>query len=588
MAIVLGKARLMTAIGLLAVIALCLAFAWITRDAMAHLASSGGHEEGLVDLSPWQTAQALAGLAVTAEEAGFAREAERLADHEVDQAFASALRQAGTQRRSLNGEALLLSKKVDGMKEIVKQDQARVRSLTQAGSARGNDDLDIAKAQLGLDSDELADAQKDLARVGGDERVRIQQELSAHEAAMHAYDAHADSKIQNAVASAQQKHGSLASQLSEWINQRTRYQLVQRAMQQAQDDAAALTTRHNRLEGQANAAARPPSGSLPDKSAVLADLSDRSERSQLVGIYDDRIATERQLAAIYGKWAAQLVLQRRILLHLMLQGFALIAFVLLCVILIDALARYLIERHALDRRRMQTLRIIFRFSIQLLGVLVILIVIFGAPSQTPTIVGLTTAGLTVVLQDFIIAFFGWFVLMGKNGIRIGDWVEINGVGGEVVEIGIFRTAMLETGNWTDKGHPTGRRVTFINSFAIKGQYFNFSTTGQWMWDEITLSIPASGDAYGMIERVRQAVLEETEKDARLAEDEWRNVTRRNGMSQFTASPAVDMRPGVSGIDVVIRYVTRATDRFEVRNRLYQRVIVLLHKPGAPSAQIDLG
>ena len=79
--------------------------------------------------------------------------------------------------------------------------------------------------------------------------------------------------------------------------------------------------------------------------------------------------------------------------------------------------------------------------------------------------------------------------MGKNGIRVGDWVEINGVGGEVVEIGLFRTAMLETGNWTDKGHPTGRRVTFINSFAIKGQYFNFSTTGQWMWDEIEVTFP---------------------------------------------------------------------------------------------------
>ncbi len=102
-------------------------------------------------------------------------------------------------------------------------------------------------------------------------------------------------------------------------------------------------------------------------------------------------------------------------------------------------------------------------------------------------------GLTVVFQDFILAFFGWFVLMGRNGIRVGDWVEINGVGGEVVEIGLFRTALLETGNWTDKGHPTGRRVTFINNFAITGQYFNFSTAGQWMWDEIGVNVPSGED-----------------------------------------------------------------------------------------------
>ena len=121
--------------------------------------------------------------------------------------------------------------------------------------------------------------------------------------------------------------------------------------------------------------------------------------------------------------------------------------------------------------------------------LLVLLVIFGAPQQMPTILGLATAGLTVVFQDFILAFCGWFVLMGRNGMRVGDWVEIDGVGGEVVEIGVFRTWLLETGNWTANGHPTGRRVSFLNGYAIRGKYFNFSTAGQWMWDEIKVSIP---------------------------------------------------------------------------------------------------
>ena len=105
--------------------------------------------------------------------------------------------------------------------------------------------------------------------------------------------------------------------------------------------------------------------------------------------------------------------------------------------------------------------------------------------------------------------------------------------------------LLETGNWTDKGHPTGRRVTFINSFAIKGQYFNFSTTGQWMWDEIMFSIPAVGNAYAMIELISEAVLKETEQEARLAEEEWKRVTRKNDLSRFTATPAVSLRPGAT-------------------------------------------
>ena len=56
------------------------------------------------------------------------------------------------------------------------------------------------------------------------------------------------------------------------------------------------------------------------------------------------------------------------------------------------------------------------------------------------------------------------------------WVEINGVSGEVIELGIFHTVLLETGSWGDSGHPTGRRVTFTNSFAIGGHYFEILLT----------------------------------------------------------------------------------------------------------------
>jgi small-conductance mechanosensitive channel len=218
----------------------------------------------------------------------------------------------------------------------------------------------------------------------------------------------------------------------------------------------------------------------------------------------------------------------------------------------------------------------------------IALVVFGTPSQMPTILGFATAGLTVVFQDFILAFFGWFVLMGSKGIRVGDWVEINGVGGEVVEIGLFRTALLETGNWTDKGHPTGRRVTFINSFAIRGQYFNFSTAGQWMWDEITMNVPPSENSYELIEEIHKVVLKETEEDTRLAEAEWHGAAKTSGLSQFSATPSVDLRPAASGVDIKVRYVTRAGERFAMRNKLYQDTIAVLQRGGPEAAKEPAG
>jgi len=589
-----GRTRLLLIAGLFAMLVLFLALAWTTRDALAELPflrkqraeasrrSSSGSTH--VDLRPWQTAHALAGLAGTAEEKEFASQAQRFADHEVDQAFASALRQANLERRSLTGEALALSQRVDQLQQVVNDDKALVQSLTDRAASSNaavaetaGDDLEVAKAQLALDSDLLADAKQDLDRAGGDEPSRVQAELAAHEAEMKDYDAKAAQGGQGAVVVAKRR-GTLAGRLNAWFDQRTRYELVQQALRQAQTDIVTLTAQHTDLTNQIKAAASSASGL--DKSARLDSLKKRTALSQILGICSDRIKSQQQLADVYSKWSAQILLQHRIILHLLLRSFALIAFILICVIFLDALARYLIDRPKFDRGRVKTLHIIFKLGIQFLGVLIILFVIFGAPSEMPTILGLTTAGLTLVLQDFIIAFFGWFVLMGKHGIRIGDWVEINGVAGEVAEIGLFRTSMLETGNWTDQGHPTGRRVSFINSFAIKGQYFNFSTTGQWMWDEIRFSIPAAEENYAMIELIHSAVLKETEKAARLAEAEWKRNPRLAGLSQFAADPAVEMRPAASGINIVVRYVTRASERFEVRNRLYERVIGLLNQPPA--------
>jgi len=231
-----------------------------------------------------------------------------------------------------------------------------------------------------------------------------------------------------------------------------------------------------------------------------------------------------------------------------------------------------------DRRRLHQLQVVTRIAVHTVAAILILLVIFGAPTQTPTIIGLAGAGLTVVLKDFIVSFFGWFVLMGRNGLRLGDWVEINGVGGEVIEIGVLKTVLLEMGNWTNTGHPTGRRVSFVNSFAIEGHYFNFSTAGQWLWDELQVTLSQSDEPYRLAEQIRQAVERETEADAKLAEEEWERVTHQYGTRAFSAKPAADLRPGPNGLLVVVRYITRAPQRYEVKSRLFQAIVELMHKP----------
>ena len=580
----------------------CLVFSWTTRDAMGNLSFLGPRgrsarsstKKTIIDLRPWQTAQALAPLAVTAEEKEFARNAERLADHEVDQAFASALRQATLQAQhiTLKGEALALSQKVAELQQLIKQDQAEVQSITaqlnaptppkQGTAPADGGDLDVAKAQLQLDTDQLTDANQDLDRASGDQTSQIQAELASHEASMRQYDKQVQSGADVAVVAAKRR-GTLAARVKAWFDQRDRYQLLQQAIDQTNQDIPRLTAEHQALEASLYAASTAHPTAALDHAARLAEIRDRSTTEQILSIYDDRIQTSQQLAMVYNRWSAQVLLQHRIVLHLIMQSVAVILFIGIFMVLLNALVHRLMDHPVLDRRRSQTLRSILHLSVQFGGGVLILLVIFGTPRETPTILGLTTAALTIALQDFIIAFLGWFVLVGKNGIHVGDWVEINGVGGEVTEVGLFNTTLLETGTLADKGLPTGRRITFMNGFAIRGQYFNFSTSGQWMWDEITVSLPANADIHRIVDSIHATAIQETEHNVHIAEQEWKRGSTATRLSKFSAAPVEILLPTASGISLQVRYITRASERFDLRNRLYQKIVRFLREPSTVEA-----
>ncbi len=354
-----------------------------------------------------------------------------------------------------------------------------------------------------------------------------------------------------------------------------RHKQLQQALAEARAAAAELARQHDALEKQieADAASLPPGAT---RAATLDHVHALADKRRTLSEFGTRTEDELGLVEDYQSWDTLALAQRRTVIHRIVRVFSVILVILMAVFTAGSLIRNFFEREGTDRRRHHHLRLIVELAIQVGGILLVLLIIFGPPRQFGTILGLTTAGLTVVLKDFIVAFIGWFVLMGKNGMRIGDWVEINGVSGEVVEITLFRTVLLETGNWSDAGQPTGRRVSFMNGFAIEGQYFNFSTAGQWLWDDLRVTVPAGEDAYNKVDEIRAVVERTTSTNARLAEEERKKATRAYGATGFSAASSIDLRPVPEGIQVIVRYITRAPQRFDMRTRLYQDVINILH------------
>ena len=545
-----------------------------------------------VDMHPLETAQQLAQLAVTHTEQDYAQQALRLGDRSVDLAFAAAIDEAAQNPPPPTPETRDLIARINSSQAAIAADQNRITQFTAAlAHARRASKVDlteligIAQAQLALDQDDLQDAQQRLISVGGDKQHTIQQLLDQHKAS----DAQSASMQAGAPAATAEiettRAKTVLAEYRAWASLHAKEGNLEQAGKDALARAAGLSAQSDALEKQLEAGTLPNANRSGDSAASGADptlalLQRQTVAKKNLAEFGTRIETEKQLAAVYANWADLVDARGKSYLH---EIFVSALWIVLIILFVFA-ANYWLQRFfghiTRDRREMRTVHSVVLLSVQVFGLILILLVVLGMPSNFATVLALAGAGLTVALKDFIVGFLGWFVLMGKDGIRVGDWVEINGVGGEVLKIGPLHTVILETGNWTDAGHPTGRKVSFVNSFAIEGHYFNFSTSGQWMWDEIEVLVPEGAEPHAVAEAIRKIAADDTMKNALLAEEEWNRVAHSTTTS-FSAAPSMNVRPTAMGVSVVVRYITRANERHEVRARLYNAIVDLLHK-GKPS------
>jgi small-conductance mechanosensitive channel len=556
----------------------------------------------VIDESALRTAQRLARLVNTPEEQPFAQAAVQAANHELDLAFMGALDDIQAHPPVLSPEALKLQARIAEAQRSLEADTEILGNLaqkmgkaTEAEKPDLQDQLDLVGSRIEIEKDEIEEANDDLMAAGGNIHQRIQSAQEEHLAAERDTAPPASVPKGSALSSL---HGMVA-QVRQWLGLRGKRRALEDAGREVVEGAAKLTTQRREIaadfasvqqqlavlriktSAEPTTAANPPlssaavaAGKETDKQLSLTRQFAIDQRSIMVR--DKRITARKKLADVYRNWGDVVADQQRDVLREWLAGAAAVVAALMLLLFADrSVTRLLGRAHSIDRRQYATLRSVIGVGLQVIAVLIILFMLIGVPGQLGTMLGLAGAGLTVALKDFIVAFIGWFVLMGKNGIRIGDWVEINGVSGEVVELSVFHTVLHETGNWTDAGHPTGRRVTFTNSFAIEGHYFNFSTTGQWLWDELRVVVPSGRDPQVIANALQKEVTEATAENARAAEQEWQVASRGKRGTTLSAKPGIAVRPAVGGVEIAVRYVARASDRYLLRERLYQTAVKLL-------------
>jgi len=588
------RTRLVAAAVIVVLVGLAIYGIWATRQPPASTAIAHPQGKPLVVLRPLKTAQEMAQLATTPEGRTFAKEALRLADYDVDLAFDEAIRETLQHPPQLSGEATAAKKRLDKAQKALEAAQERAKQLSEQMAKTPESKQDTVEAaliqveaDLDLAQDEVDDAKHDLNQAGGDPVGRLRAMKEEHEATSKNTEA--------AIPSVQEppEQLGLIHWVTQWRNLHQKQMQLWRAKSETETAEARLSAKHDALDAQIQSAKaqipelshRPvanssgatssPSAAPTPANELLKKTEELADQQKAVSAYDKRIEAKRQLGSVYAQWIDFVAASQRTVVHHALQGVLIILGIALVALFISSWIDSLLKRLHMDRRQVESLRTVTSVSLQVLAIFLILLVILGPPGQLGTFLGLAGAGLTVALKDFIVGFIGWFVLMGKNGMRLGDWVEINGVTGEVVEISPFHTVLLETGNWTDSGHPTGRRVTFTNSFAIEGHYFNFSTTGQWLWDELSVVLPAGKDPFPMLDAIHKKVIEATHETVQQAEQEWKNSTKSRELSGLSAAPAITAKPVIGGTEISVRYVTRASDRYALRAKLNQAAVELL-------------
>ena len=160
-------------------------------------------------------------------------------------------------------------------------------------------------------------------------------------------------------------------------------------------------------------------------------------------------------------------------------------------------------------RRRHQLLLVRRIVVWLVAGLIVVLAFATEASSLATFAGLLTAGIAVAMQSPIVSLVGYFFLIGKYGLRVGDRVQIGTVTGEVIDLGLVRLHLMELG---PQYRPTGRIVAFANSvvFQASGGIFKQIPGVSLAWRELTLTIPGDGDFGAIKQRLTDAAERHTQ------------------------------------------------------------------------------
>jgi small-conductance mechanosensitive channel len=223
----------------------------------------------------------------------------------------------------------------------------------------------------------------------------------------------------------------------------------------------------------------------------------------------------------------------------------------------------------------------FRKTVSILyivGILLAIIRIWVEHTQTLLVsYGLIAAGIAIALQDFFKNFAGGIIIFVTGIYRVGDRIEITAKIGDVIDIGILYTTLLELREWVAGDQATGRLTILPNGLVLSGTVNNYTKDNNFIWDEIELPITYDSDWQEAVTTIRRIVGTETKTMAEEAEKEILKLGEKYYLTIRTVEPDIYLTLTDNWITFHIRYITDVRQRRVIRNKLGQLILEEIRK-----------
>ncbi len=260
------------------------------------------------------------------------------------------------------------------------------------------------------------------------------------------------------------------------------------------------------------------------------------------------------------------------MIKLLLAALGLVVIRILMGILRRSIPGYIKEHQSRYR-----VRKLITFAGYLLVVLFLAVVFKDKLGGVTVFLGLAGAGVALALQEVIVSLAGGIAIATGNFYTTGDRIKIGGITGDVIDIGVLRTTVMECGDWVKADLPTGRIVGLANSLVFREPIYNYSVDFPFLWDEVTIPVKYGSD-YRLARDILRSTLTEVVGDyAEYAKRVWKEIVKKYFIEEAMIDPVATLTFHDNWIELTGRFITDYRSRRDTKDKIFSRLLEEIDK-----------